>query len=190
MPENKTQSDQKIVALVLRDKQTFSSVVERYQAPLQRYIMRLGCSDPHDVHDVLQEVFIKCYINLNDYDPTLKFSSWLYRIAHNETISFFRKKRVRPKPVVSEDDLVIFEQLPDEQYFLEDLMKTQDGKEIRDALATVQEKYREPLVLRFFEEKSYTEISDILEIPEGTVATYINRGKTELKGILSLKRTI
>ena len=190
MSKDKPQSDQEIVSLVLIDKQAFSAVVERYQAPLRRYISRLGCTDPHDIRDVLQEVFIKCYTNLNDYDPTLKFSSWLYRIAHNETVGLFRKKRVRPTPVVSADDLIIFEQLPDGQHFLEDLMKIQDGKEIRGALAVLQEKYREPLMLRFFEEKSYTEISDILEIPEGTVATYINRGKTELKGILSPKRTI
>ncbi len=151
--------------------------------------MRLGCRSEHDADDILQELFIKCYVHLNEYDTSLKFSSWLYRIAHNETISFFRKKKSRPKVVEAEEDLKLFENIPDAENFIDELVKEADGKEMRDALDRVDEKYRAVLVLRFFEEKSYTEISDIMKIPEGTVATYINRGKRELKGILLQKRT-
>ncbi len=182
-------SDQEIIVATLSDRHAFVAIVERYQEPLRRYVKRLGCTDTHDIDDVLQELFLKCYINLNDYDPSLKFSSWLYRIAHNETMSFFRKKKVRPSPVVNEEDLALFENIPDEKNLLNEIAREFDAKHLRDALNKVTEKYRTPLLLRFFEEKSYTEISDILEIPEGTVATYINRGKKELKGILSDKRT-
>ena len=183
------QSDQELIVATLSDRHAFVAIVERYQTPLRRYIIRLGCSNEQDVEDVLQEAFLKCYVHLNDYDSSLKFSSWLYRIAHNETMSFFRKKKVRPAPVISEEDLEIFENIRDENHFIDDLIKKSDGKEVRDALDHVDEKYRTVLILRFFEEKSYTEISDILQIPEGTVATYIGRGKKELKGILSQKRT-
>ncbi len=180
-------SDQELVTATLRDRHAFVVIVEKYKEPLRRYVRRLGCTDTHDVDDVLQELFLKCYINLNDYDPTLKFSSWLYRIAHNETMSLFRKKKVRPSPVVNEEDLALFENIPDEKNLLDEISREFDVKHLRDALNKVTEKYHIPLLLRFFEEKSYTEISDILEIPEGTVATYINRGKKELKGILGVK---
>ncbi len=180
-------TDRELIAATLRDPHAFAAIVERYQAPIRRYVVRLGCTDPHDIEDVLQELFIKCYTNLNDYDPSLKFSSWLYRIAHNETVSYFRKKRIRPAPVVTEEDLKIFEQIPDESDLVEALSQERDAGHIREAIMVMHEKYRAPLLLRFFEEKSYTEISDILQIPEGTVATYISRGKKELKKLLSAK---
>ena len=182
-------TDQDLVRKTLSDPNSYALLMERYEAPLRRYVRRLGCTDSHEADDILQETFIKCYLNLNGYDASLKFSSWLYRIVHNETISLFRKKRVRPFPVVNEEDLRIFEQVPEEHDFLDALIMKQDGVELQNALTSVQEKYRQILVLRFFEDKSYTEISDILQIPEGTVGTYIARGKAELKEILLQKRT-
>ena len=89
----------------------------------------------------------------------------------------------------AEKDLKLFENMPEKTDFLNDLMRESDAKNLHDALGSINEKYRTVIVLRFFEDKSYAEISDILQIPEGTVATYIGRGKKELKGILSHKRT-
>ena len=180
-------SDQELVVRALADRHAFAALVERYQAPLVRYMSRLGCSNPSDIDDLLQDVFIKCYINMNEYNPDFKFSSWLYRIAHNETINFFRKKNIRPAPVISEEDLVLFENLTDESDLFETIASAAEASELRSALLSVQVKYREVLILRFFEEKSYTEISDILHMPEGTVATFIQRGKRQLKEILSRK---
>ena len=182
-------SDQELVVATLNDRHSFVAIVERYQAPLNRYIIRLGCADQHDAEDILQEIFLKCYVHLNDYDSSLKFSSWLYRIAHNETISLFRKKNVRPLTMTTEKDLKLFENIPEKTDFLNDLIRESDAKNLHNALVSINEKYRTVIVLRFFEEKSYIEISDILQIPEGTVATYINRGKKELNEILSAKRT-
>ena len=85
--------------------------------------------------------------------------------------------------------LKIFENISDEDNFFDSVLKQSDNKEIRAALQRVSEKYRAILILRFFEEKSYTEISDIVQIPEGTVATCIARGKKQLKDILSTERT-
>ncbi len=98
--QNKTdKTDQEFVKVALKDRHAFSEIVHRYEAAIRRYVKRLGCKNENDVDDVLQEIFIKVFINLNDYDPNLKFSSWLYRIAHNETISFFRKRNVQPKRI-------------------------------------------------------------------------------------------
>ena len=182
-------SDQELIVAALNDRHSFRAIIERYQAPIRRYIVRLGCVDEHDIEDVLQEIFLKCYTHLHDYDSSLKFSSWLYKIAHNETMSLFRKKRVRPVTMIHEEDLKLFENMPEKTDFLNDLMRASDAKDLHNALVSIDEKYRMVIVLRFFEEKSYTEISDILQIPEGTVATYINRGKKKLNEILLAKRT-
>jgi RNA polymerase sigma-70 factor (ECF subfamily) len=182
---NKT--DQELVSNTNKNKDDFIEIVRRYQFPIRRYIMRLGCRDPHDIDDILQNIFIKVYINLNEYDVDLKFSSWLYRIAHNETISFFRKKSVRPISVATEEEIHLFENIPDETNFTESLDIKINGDILRTALAELEKQYRDVLILRFFEEKSYTEISDILKIPEGTVGTLLNRGKKLLNNILTTK---
>ncbi|MEI7513228.1 MAG: RNA polymerase sigma factor, partial [bacterium] len=145
--------------------------------------------DENEADDVLQEIFIKVFINLNDYDPSLQFSSWIYRIAHNETISFFRKKNVRPSVLTlsAEDTDVFFSQLADDKDFVELANQRDDRRVILELLSLLDQKYREILILRFLEEKSYTEIGDILKIPEGTVGTLVNRGKQKLKEILEKK---
>ncbi len=182
-------TDQELVAATLVDKQAFSEIVCKYEAPLRRYVVRLGIADNHDTNDVLQEIFIKVFLNLNDYDPSLKFSSWLYRIAHNETISFFRKKSVRPHvlSLSAEDTDAFFERLVDENDSVDAAEQRYDVNIMREALSQLELKYKAVLTLRFLEEKSYTEISDILKIPEGTVATLISRGKGELKTALEAK---
>lgn len=187
MQNKKEKTDQELVSAALSDKHAFSEVVAMYGKPISRYVRRLGCTDKNDIDDLLQEIFIKVYINLNGYDPNLKFSSWLYRIAHNETISFFRKKNVRPNVLSSVDSEDFFENLADEADFFELSNKQEDADAIKDVLSSIDQKYKEVLLLRFLEEKSYTEISDILRIPEGTVATMISRGKKELKAKLEEK---
>lgn len=187
MENETTKTDQELVTAALSDRHAFSEIVQRYEAPIRRYVKRLGCKDENDVDDVLQDIFIKVFVNLNDYDHDLKFSSWLYRIAHNETISAFRKKKVRPNVLDTMDTEEFFEHLADDTDFVESARERYDAQIIKEVLATLDQKYREVLVLRFLEEKSYTEIGDILKMPEGTVATFINRGKKELKIALEAK---
>lgn len=97
-------SDQELVAGVLEDKKQFAAIVQRYEEPLFRYIVRQGARDRELARDILQEVFIKVYLHLNDYDASLPFSSWIYRIAHNETITHFRKEKNRPLVLDKGDD--------------------------------------------------------------------------------------
>ncbi|MHB8651554.1 MAG: RNA polymerase sigma factor [Minisyncoccota bacterium] len=184
---DKQKRDAELVFRALKNQNDFVDIVRQYQTPIRRYVVRLGCRDDHDADDILQDIFIKVYINLNDYDTDLKFSSWLYRIAHNETISFFRKKNVRPAPVTTNEELKLFENLADEGNFISSLDTQLHGDMVHDALAEMTGHSRDVLVLRFFEEKSYTEISDILKIPEGTVGTLLNRGKKRLREILTAK---
>jgi RNA polymerase sigma-70 factor (ECF subfamily) len=189
MQDEINKTDQELVSTTLLDKHAFSAIVKKYEESLRRYVMRLGCRDKVDSDDVLQEIFIKVYINLNDYDPDLKFSSWIYRIAHNETISFFRKKNIRPSVLTlsAEDTDAFFAQLADDKDFVELANKRDDKRVIQELLSELEPKYREVIVLRYLEDKSYTEISDILKMPEGTVGTLVNRGKKRLKEILEEK---
>lgn len=179
-------SDVEVVHMTLKDPNQYGLLMERYEAKLKRYIMRLGVRNPEDQLDVLQEIFVKAYRNLNSFDTSLSFSSWIYRIAHNEAISFYRKKNVRPEGhlVAESDEILGF------------LSSKQDGAEVvfdkainvevvNQALAEIDEKYREPIILRFFEHKEYDEISDILQIPIGSVGTLLHRGKKQLADVLN-----
>jgi RNA polymerase sigma-70 factor (ECF subfamily) len=187
MQEDITKTDQELVIATFADRHAFLEIVHRYEAPIRRYVKRLGCKDNNDADDILQEIFIKVFVNLNDYDQDLKFSSWLYRIAHNETITFFRKKNIRPNVLNMEDAEEFFDNLADDTNYTEQAKERYDAQIVQNAISALDQKYKEVLILRFLEEKSYTEISDILKMPEGTVATLINRGKKELKIILENK---
>ena len=178
--------DAEVVQLTLTDPNQYGILMERYEAKLKRYIARLGVRNLDDQLDVLQEIFIKAYRNLNGFDTTLSFSSWMYRIAHNEAISFYRKKHVRPEGHLVSDGEEVLEFLSSKEAGPEVTFdQTVNATELAQALAAIDEKYREPIILRFFEHKEYDEISDILEIPIGSVGTLLHRGKKQLASVLN-----
>ena len=88
-------SDSEIISLTLNESDNFALIIDRYEQKIFRYIMRLGDFSLADAEDILQEVFIKIYTHINEYDRSLSFSSWIYRIAHNATIDTFRKKSTK-----------------------------------------------------------------------------------------------
>lgn len=179
-------TDAEVVAQSLTDRSSFALIVERYEDKLMRYIRRLGVSSYEDRQDILQEIFLKVYKNLNGYDSGLSFSSWIYRIAHNETISWYRKQNVRPEGHLISDNEELFLYIPDSSKSVEQLIDASiDAKRLKRALSLLDVKYRDPIILRFFEHKEYDEISDILKIPIGTVGTLISRGKIKLQNILT-----
>ena len=182
--EQSQYTDQDLVTQTLADKNAFAAIVRRYEAPLLRYITRLGCRDTNAAQDLLQEIFIKTYIHLNDYDHSLQFSSWIYRIAHNEIISSFRKEKNIPSVLEREGDLFLFEKVVDDLELSNEDGQKHSASEIQAAVDRLDPKSREIIVLKFFEEKRYEEISDILQIHEGTVATLINRAKKKIKSYL------
>jgi RNA polymerase sigma-70 factor (ECF subfamily) len=143
--------------------------------------MRISVNTKEDAEDVLQDVFLSAYKNLNDFDQDLKFSSWIYRIAHNKVISHFRKITARPKTTTYEGDSQLLNILASDEDIALSLEKKHASEGVRDILEQLDEKYREVLVLKFLEEKDYKEISDILEKPMGTVATLISRAKKQFK---------
>lgn len=182
-------SDEEAVALALTDPAYFGHIVERYEERLSRYLTRLGVRNKEDREDVLQDIFIKVYKNLNAFDTDLSFSSWIYRIAHNEAISAYRKRSVRPEGNLIDDGDTFLEYVAGKEADAERLFDEQiNAKELSVALKQLDLRYRDPIILRFFEHKEYDEISDILKIPIGTVGTMIHRGKKQLASLLSAER--
>ena len=168
-------SDREIVKNSLADIDYFTCLYDRYELRLFRYVKRIALVNDEQAHDILQEAFIKIWRNLNDFDQSLKLSSWIYRIVHNETVSYWRKQKSFGKDREVKLDSNLFEKIPRN-------LETNENKERKDMLThdvleLLPLKYKTVLVLKFMEDMSYHEISDVLKIPEGTVASWINRAK-------------
>ncbi len=179
-------SDTEMVRMALREQAFFAYIINRYETKLDRYIRRLGVHDQEDRVDVLQEIFIKVYRNLNGFDQGLSFSSWIYRIAHNEAISWYRKRNVRPEGhlVLDSDDVLNFVSSKEESSEVV-FDKSVNAEQLSHALEQIDERYRAVIALRYFEHKDYNEISDILQIPIGSVGTLLHRGKQALRDVLN-----
>lgn len=176
--EGKT--DEELVVLTLKNEDYYLCLMKRYEEKLSRYIQRLSGLFDKDIEDILQDTFIKTYRNLNEFDKNLKFSSWIYRIAHNEVINHWRKTKARPKMVFVEDNNFLESLVSDsttEMHF----DKKQKKENIQKILNELDDKYKEALLLKYFEEKDYKEISDILKKPIGSVATLLNRAREKFK---------
>jgi len=176
---NKT--DEELVVLTLKDKENYQYLIQRYKDKLMRYVVRLSGAKTEDAEDILQEVFIKVYQKLNDFDPSLKFSSWIYRITHNETIDHLRKSKTRPQVVGFESNLIIMDLLKADLDIIKDIDKKYFAENIEKIISGLGEKYRDVIILKYKEDKDYMEISDILKKPPGTVATLLKRAKAQLK---------
>ena len=187
MPDIETLTDEELVALVLKNKDFFTFIIQRYEAKLQRYLKRLGVVVFEDAEDLLQVIFIKVYKNLNGFNSQLKFSSWIYRIAHNETVSFFRARKIRPEGNLVENSEDILPFLHEEFNTDAEAEKSINAKYLKEAMEKLDDKYKQVVILRFFEGLDYGEISDILQIPPGTVATLLHRAKKKLQTELHKK---
>ena len=184
MQDIKNLTDEELIFLVRTQNQEFySEVVKRYQEKLLRYATYL-IKDANESADVVQEAFIKAFVNLNGFNINKKFSSWIYRIVHNEAINFIKKRK---KEISLETNSYLSDVLSENDSLELGLERKEIKQKIRKCLAFLPIKYREPLVLFFLEERSYEEISDILRIPIGTVGTRINRGKKIMKQVYQQK---
>ncbi len=181
--EDKT--DEELVQLVLNNKtEVFGLLAKRYEKKLLRYGRKFLYSY-ENIEDAVQNVFIKAYVNIRGFDVKKKFSSWIYRIAHNEFINLVKQKKKEPFLFFDADTIFSFAG-PDN--VLEEIERKEEKKEIEEHLNKLKIKYREPLVLYYFEEKNYQEISDILAIPIATVGTRLKRGRHEIKKLLYEQR--
>ncbi|MXV95415.1 MAG: sigma-70 family RNA polymerase sigma factor [Gemmatimonadetes bacterium] len=173
-------------------EKAFRELLRRYERPVFSLIYRM-VRDRGIAEDLSQETFIRTFNAIASYNPGYKFSSWIFKIAHNLTIDHLRKKRIDTISIHGSPDAVT----PDEQartrLVLESTYERPDayvenielGGQIEAAIARLRPEYRAVTLLRHVEGYSYQEIADILELPLGTVKTYIHRARLELKAALA-----
>jgi len=178
-------TDKDIVALISSwEIDAFYCLVEKYEKKLLKYIFRITNIDLEDAENLLQDIFLKVYTNINSYDSSYSFSSWIYRIAHNYTIDYYKKHKNKQNfNLTSWDDenINFLELLENDENIEDNIWKKELIFKIKEILNILDIKYKEILILKFLEEKNYKEISDILKIPEWTVATLINRWKKQFR---------
>jgi RNA polymerase sigma-70 factor (ECF subfamily) len=175
------QSDEAIVLLVQGGNlSAFKTLIDRYDSKMMRYAKRF-LFGYDDAQDALQEIFIKAYRNIKSFDTRRRFSPWLYRIAHNEFINIIKKKGREPLSFFDPD--TIFPH-PISTHFADTEIKERELREsLEKSLDKLPAKYREPIVLFYFEEMDYKQIATIMQIPISTVGIRIRRGKILLQKI-------
>jgi len=181
MTDYKKIKDEKLIEIIRqKDKELFNEVISRYENKLLRYTKYL-IKDQQMTLDVVQESFIKAYINLNSFDTKKKFSSWIYRITHNTAMNMVKKNHLEI-PIKEEMNLI-------SETNTEIIIEQKEIiSNINNCLKNIPTIYSEPLILFYLEDKSYEDIADILRLPMGTVATRINRGKVIMKKICQTKK--
>jgi RNA polymerase sigma-70 factor (ECF subfamily) len=159
--------------LSLGEERALGVLIRRYQEPLARYVRRRCYTCRSEIEDILQDVFLRVFSHIREFDPGMSFSAWIYRIAHNQMVSRIRKTTVRAGLEPFDDNLIP-----------SSLFRTDGPTEMAELtrhLHAIQErmpaKLRDVFVLRFLEEKDYGEIGDILKENGNTVATRIRRAR-------------
>ena len=169
-------TDEELVGLVRdEDQELYRYLIDRYQAKLLRYAVYLT-GDDDQAADVVQEAFIKAFVNLQSFNIKKKFSSWLYRITHNVAMNRLNRHQ-REVPILKDVDFASDLDLED------DFIKKELANLAKNCLAQMPIIYKEVLTLYYLEEQSYEAISDILRIATGTVGTRLNRAKIIMKKI-------
>lgn len=169
------------------DEAAFQEIVRRYRNQITNYVYRM-IDDYDRAVDIAQETFVRVYMNMERYQATYSFSTYIYRIAHNLAITELRQRKRRrliPLPTFfsDKDSEEVEVDLPDQGQVLADeaIIADERRQAVTTAIASLPEKYRAALVLCDLEEKSYEEISEVLGLPTGTVKSRINRARNLLK---------
>jgi len=167
-------SDEKLVELVCtKDQELYAEIVKRYQNKLLRYVLYL-IKNRQKAEDAVQNAFIRAFINLMGFNTKQKFSSWIYRIAHNEAINIIKKNK---REILLDKDGWDRHQLLEDRHIHKQVSDQETKEQVKKYLSILPLKYREPITLFYLEEKSYKEISDILRISVGGIGARINRAK-------------
>lgn len=166
------------------DQAAFEDIVLFYQDKIYQHCNRM-LGNAHEAEEIAQEAFIRAYINIHSYDERRKFSTWLYRIATNLTIDRLRKRKpdyYLDAEVKGTEGLDMYSQLAAEEKLPEDELEELELQNyIQKQIAELPPKYRSIIMLRYLEDFSLQEISEILDIPIGTVKTRVHRGREALR---------
>jgi RNA polymerase sigma-70 factor (ECF subfamily) len=176
-------ADGELVQSALAGRETsFEELVRRYQRPIAAYVYRM-VGDYDSALDLTQEVFIKVYNSLTRYRSEFKFSTWIYRIAHNAAIDHLRRHSVREQSFVTGIDgerreiTIESRRLTPEQ----ESEKKEQRSEIESVVQMLPAAYRELIVLRHSQDLSYDEIAEVTGLPLGTVKNRLFRAREAMR---------
>jgi RNA polymerase sigma-70 factor (ECF subfamily) len=171
--------DLKVINLCIKGRKFhFEKLLNKYKLPVFNLIYRL-VKNAADAEDLAQDAFIRAFKNLDKYDPKYPFLTWLFKIAHNLTIDFLRTKK---NIIISIDDTDNPIQIADCSPSVERLAEINLNRDmLYRTLESIDPLYREVLLLRHKENLDYEEISEILNVPLGTVKVRLFRGRQVLK---------
>ncbi len=167
------------------DQQAYQQIVERFRMQIYHFIFRM-VKNKAEAEDLTQETFIKAFNALSSFNSEYAFSTWLFKIAVNNSIDHFRKKRLKTcsldTPIQAKDGELVRE-FPDHSTRGPEsgLLSKEKSIQIRKAIESLPEKYRTAILLRHSHEQSYEEIAEQLDIPLGTVKVRIFRAREMLK---------
>jgi RNA polymerase sigma-70 factor (ECF subfamily) len=160
--------------------ESFENLVFIFEKSIFGYLL-YSTGRKEDAEDLTQEVFIKVYKNLKSLDPNLNFKAWLFKIASNTLIDWWRKKGEERELFLIDDKDSNFETIDEDFSYL----KIETAKDIADALEKIKPEYKVVLLLFYWQGFSYEEIASILSLPLGTVKTNLRRAKLAIKEILT-----
>jgi len=160
--------------------EAFDQLMSRYQEKILRYVKRLTNNRP-DSEDIVQETFLKAYQNINSFKIDMRWSPWLYRIAHNLSFNFLKRLSYSPLPFFDPDTLWPHPVAPEDPN--KDILDKELKEHLDDCLKKLKPKYREVVIMRHQEDLSFKDIAEILKIPLGTVSIRLKRAGQELKKI-------
>ncbi|WP_409303809.1 RNA polymerase sigma factor SigW [Peribacillus sp. SCS-155] len=169
------------------DQNAFGELVELYKDKVYQICYRM-LGNRHEAEDMAQEAFVRAYVNIRSFNIKMKFSTWLYRIATNLCIDRIRKKKpdyYLDAEVAGTEGLDMYSQIAADSAQPEEELESLELREaVQAEILKLPDKYRSVIVLKYMEELSLKEISDILDLPVGTVKTRIHRGREALKNKL------
>jgi RNA polymerase sigma-70 factor (ECF subfamily) len=172
--------DSDLVARSLRhDERAFRELIERHHA-MAYAAVRAVLGDRDEVQDVMQMVYLKAYQGLGSFRGDARFSTWLYQIARREALDVSSRRRVETTDIDTVEIPAAAHHAPDTG-----VRERSEREWIGAALGELDAAYRTAIELRYMAERSYDEIAEIMDVPVGTVKTYVHRGKAEMKKILS-----
>ena len=185
--------DKELVVRALDGEEAaYRELLERFRRPLFSLIYRM-IGDREQAEDLAQESFVKAFNNLDSYNPSYRFSSWLFKIANNHAIDHLRRARLptvsihgsphAANPEREEETRIVLEahdESPEQEMLALEL-----GGEIEEAIARLRPDYRTAVILRHIESRPYEEIAEIMDVPIGTVKTFLHRARAELREVLA-----
>jgi RNA polymerase sigma factor (sigma-70 family) len=181
---SKEQEQSLITAALAGDQKAYQELFDQHRSSINHIIAKI-VRNPDEARDLVQETFIKAFSSLASYRFEYRFSTWLYKIAANNSIDYLRKKKFNAfsldKPIKTKDGEVTME-LPDNSYNPEQHYSSKiRSNTIQEAIDSLPPKYKDVITLRHQEDYSYEEIASRLRIPVGTVKARIFRARELLK---------